>query len=243
MDDITPDMDWDKFSRFKAILDRHSVKPLIGVVPDNKDKKLQIDKPAPDFWQYIQKLQKDGWVVAMHGYNHRYTTKEAGIFPIGGKSEFAGLSLYVQDEMIREGRRILKSNGILTDVFMAPSHSFDRNTIKALKKNGFKTITDGFGNRPYIRQGLTFIPLAFKKSMAIKSKKGGITTFVYHTNTMNDKDFASFEKLLNEVNVESYSECFNLEPKKFNIIDGVIEYTLAKTKYTLSRLRKLLKKS
>ena len=33
MDDITPDMDWAKFLRFKELCDLYQVKPLIGVVP------------------------------------------------------------------------------------------------------------------------------------------------------------------------------------------------------------------
>ncbi|MDE6984516.1 MAG: DUF2334 domain-containing protein, partial [Lachnospiraceae bacterium] len=33
MDDITPDMDWAKFLRFKALCDRDQIKPLIGVLP------------------------------------------------------------------------------------------------------------------------------------------------------------------------------------------------------------------
>ena len=49
MDDITPDMDFEKFTRFKTILDKHGIKPLIGVVPDNKDKKLQKNPPRADF--------------------------------------------------------------------------------------------------------------------------------------------------------------------------------------------------
>ena len=36
LDDITPDMDWQRFFRFKALLDQYQVKPLIGVVPDNR---------------------------------------------------------------------------------------------------------------------------------------------------------------------------------------------------------------
>ena len=78
MDDITPDMDWVKFEKFKAILDKHGVKPLIGVVPDNKDVKLKKNEPRKDFWEYIKSLQNDGWIVAMHGFNHVYTTKESG---------------------------------------------------------------------------------------------------------------------------------------------------------------------
>ena len=42
LDDITPDMDKKSFERFKALLDKYKVKPLIGVVPDNKDPQLSI---------------------------------------------------------------------------------------------------------------------------------------------------------------------------------------------------------
>ena len=31
LDDITPDMDWERFYKFKALLDQYQVKPLIGV--------------------------------------------------------------------------------------------------------------------------------------------------------------------------------------------------------------------
>ena len=52
LDDITPDMDWESFLRFKELLDRYQVKPLIGIVPDNQDEHLKgSDKGRPeDFW-------------------------------------------------------------------------------------------------------------------------------------------------------------------------------------------------
>ena len=40
MDDITPDMDWTKFMRFKALCDKYRIRPLVGVVPDNQDPNL-----------------------------------------------------------------------------------------------------------------------------------------------------------------------------------------------------------
>lgn len=62
MDDITPDMDWAKFMRFKALCDLYQVKPLIGVVPSNLDENLHIDAPqnAPvsDFWGYVRNSRK-----------------------------------------------------------------------------------------------------------------------------------------------------------------------------------------
>ena len=48
LDDITPDMDWKKFNRFKAILDDNGIKPLIGVVPDCKDSKLALNEPKEE---------------------------------------------------------------------------------------------------------------------------------------------------------------------------------------------------
>ena len=64
LDDITPDMDWEGFLRFKALLDRYQVKPLIGVIPQNRDENVKGSgngRPG-DFWAYIRKLQEEaGW--------------------------------------------------------------------------------------------------------------------------------------------------------------------------------------
>ena len=242
MDDITPDMDWDKFLRFKAVLDKHGVKPLIGVVPDNKDEKLSVGTFREDFWEYVRDLQKDGWVIALHGFNHIYTTKEPGIFPIGGKSEFAGQPYSVQDDMLREARRIFKSHDITTEIFMAPSHSFDKKTIKSLKKNGIHKITDGFGRYPFERFGMTFYPISVKKSSSLKDKNDGFTTFVYHVNTMNDKDFEAFEKLFEQAEVISFSEYMEAAPIERGFFGDMAEYVTAKTKYTVMQLRQLVKK-
>ncbi len=241
MDDITPDMDWKKFNRFKEILDDYGICPLIGVVPDNRDKKLKIDEPREDFWEYVKELQENGWAVAMHGLNHLYTTKNPGIFPIGGKSEFAGLSYIRQDEMIREGRRILMSKGIVTDIFMAPSHSFDQNTLRALKRNGFYIITDGFGLTPYRMDEMIFYPISVKRSRSLEDTRDGIVTFVYHTNTMSDKDFEKLEKLMDSGKVVSYSEFSRMEVKDKTIIDEAMQFVTAKGKYTLMQLKKLKK--
>lgn len=240
IDDITPDMDFEKFERFKAILDKHDIKPLIGVVPDNKDKKLKKSEPRADFWQYIADLQKSGWVVAMHGYNHVYITRKPGMFPIGDKSEFAGLSYNRQDEMIREGKRILRANGIITDFFMAPSHSYDRSTLKALRVNGFNKVTDGYGDGPYELDGITFYPIAVSKAGAISSKDEGIVSFVYHTATMNNRDFDTFEKLFDRADVVSFDEFLKSDIKVRGLKEEAWEYMTARAKYYAVRLRRNL---
>ena len=42
MDDITPGMHWRRFEQFVALFDAHGVKPLLGVVPENRDPKLDV---------------------------------------------------------------------------------------------------------------------------------------------------------------------------------------------------------
>ena len=243
MDDITPGMNWDKFLRFKAILDKYDIKPLIGVVPDCQDEKLKIDEDRPDFWEYVRGLQQEGWYVAMHGYSHVYTTNNPGIFPIGSKSEFAGLPYHQQDEMIRRGRKIMEDNGVKTDIFMAPSHSFDRNTLKALKANGFYGLTDGFGITPFRVDGLVFFPISVSRGRSLKDSRDGLVTFVYHANTMNDKDFDDLERLMETAEVVQYPEFKRIDVEDRTLFGEIRQYSVAKAKYMAVRLRGRLKKN
>ena len=242
LDDITPGMDWTKFLRFKEILDKYGIKPLIGVVPDNRDQKLKIDDEHADFWQYVKDLQQEGWIVAMHGFSHVYTTQSGGLFPIGNKSEFAGISYKRQEDMIREGKRILDSKGIQTDIFMAPSHSFDRNTLKALKNNGFYGLTDGFGIRPFRVDGLVFYPISVSRAKSLRDSRDGIVTFVYHTNTMSDKDFDALEDLLDSAEVVSFVEYKRLDVEDRTLLGEASQYGVARAKYLAVQARKLIKK-
>lgn len=237
MDDITPGMDWEKFLRFKELCDLYQVKPLIGIVPDNKDPMLEIDEHRGDYWDYLLTLQKEGWVLAQHGVNHVYKTKKKGCFPLNALSEFAGLSYEEQYQALKNGKEILESHGVYTDMFMAPAHSYDKNTLKALKELGFTKITDGFGKEPYTWKGLTFYPISFKQSSSLKKTKG-YTTFVVHANTMNDKDFERYERLLKEYQnrILSYEKYLQIKPEKRNVAGRVSEYMLAIMKYILVRI-------
>ena len=170
LDDITPDMDWEKFLIFKELLTLYNIKPLIGVVPENKDNNLIREEKKADFWSYVKELQKEGWSIAMHGYQHIYDTNQGGMFPLNHFSEFAGHSLEIQKKKIKTGKALLEEKGIYTDIFMAPAHSYDKNTLTALKENGFCKITDGFGSKPYIWQGMTFYPISFRMSDSLKKK-------------------------------------------------------------------------
>lgn len=241
IDDITESMDWPKFYRFKELLDLHNVKPLIGVIPMNMDESIDGDSSgAPDdFWAYVKELSNDGYLIAMHGVNHIYTTNKSGLFPLNRFSEFAGLPYDEQLELLSYGVDIFNEHSIETDIFMAPGHTFDKATLKALGSLGFSKITDGFGNNPYEYKNFTFYPISKNRSSVLKAKdKEGYTTFVYHINTMNEKDFDSFKQLLEENEVISYEKYLTANVVKRSSFSLAIDYCLAKLKNIIVSLIK-----
>lgn len=238
MDDITPDMDFEKFYRVKKMLDTYQIKPLIGVVPYNQDFNLKKNPVLEDFSGFLKLLQSEGYEIALHGCYHVYTTSKKGMFPLNDFSEYAGVSYEKQDEMIRKGKARLQEWGIETDIFMAPAHTYDKNTLKALAANGFKRITDGFGTKPYIRSGLTFYPIAAKRSECFSDKEG-YTTLVLHANMMEEKDFQRLEQQLKENKGKfiPYSGYLNVDAKKRGMMGNLVEYITAMAKYVLVRVR------
>ena len=238
LDDITPDMDYEKFYRMKQLLDTYQIKPLIGVVPFNEDKNLMRNPKREDFAEFLQGLLQEGYVAALHGYKHLYSTKKGGLFPLNHFSEYVGVPFEKQNEMIEKGKQQLQEWGIETDIFMAPGHTFDKNTLKALVKNGFRYVTDGFGKRPYIRKGLVFLPIAIKQTDCYK-QKDDYTTLVFHTNTMEDKDFEKYERMFeeNKTSFISYEDYMKQKPCKRTVFGHVWEYGMATLKHFLVKLR------
>ncbi|MCR4762382.1 MAG: DUF2334 domain-containing protein [Lachnospiraceae bacterium] len=209
LDDIAPAMCWDRFERMTALLDRYQAKPLLGVIPDCTDEKLLNGEgvttvPAEEFAGRIREFRSQGAEVAMHGVHHVYTTQDGGIFPLNRKSEFAGLPYEEQEKLLQEGVRRMEELGLATDIFMAPSHSYDENTLKALKACGFRRVTDGFGSDPYRYRELTFYPITRSQKQAVQSKTEGTATLVYHVNSMTEEDFARVEALFSEARLIAY---------------------------------------
>lgn len=201
MDDITADMDWGNFNRVREIFDKYQIFPLLGVVPDNKDSKLSIQEKKEDFWEILCSLQKQGWSIAQHGTYHQYVTTDSGILGLKNASEFAGLSYEEQFAKLENGKRILESKGIYSDVFMAPGHTYDRNTVKALYNLGFRTITDGLYTKPYCFENILFVPCRLQGYRNVK----GIDTICLHSNVMTDAD-------IRELEVFCQKNCANIIP-------------------------------
>lgn len=237
LDDITPGMDWKKFEEARKLLAAAGALPLIGVVPRCEDPKLAIDPPREDFWDVVRQLQADGWSVALHGWKHVYTTQSGGLFPLNRQSEFAGLPLAQQKAMLADGQQVLQSHGIRTDLFMAPSHTYDENTLEAMRANGLVRMTDGFGRRPYIRKGITFYPISLDRRRTLADRSQDPTTLVYHCNTMKETDFEALRQVLAAQDILPYREYLAMEPEERGGAGFCREYLTATAKRIAVQVR------
>lgn len=191
LDDICPTMDWDKFRRLEVLLSRYEkIKPLIGVIPCNRDANLQFHPPRVDFWDQVRHWRKMGWTIAQHGYTHEYTQNDGGTLGIGRQSEFAGLDYEDQYSKLSSGKAILLAEGVWEPYFMAPSHAFDNTTLVALADLGFTAITDGYGIFPYRMGPIVAVPQLFSRAIHLGL---GTYTLCLHANTMDTKQFAHLE--------------------------------------------------
>lgn len=233
-DDVCPTMNWEQWENAMRLLDSIHASALIGIIPDCKDPVLQIDAPRPDFWEYIKRLQDKGFVIAMHGLNHTFSTKADGIVTKNKISEFAGLSYAEQLEKIRQGKTILQEHGIETDVFFAPAHSYDDNTLRALAQCGFLYISDGLSLRPYNRHGVVCVPCHANGIPRIK--RYGHYTAVIHTHEWSwpEKayDWKQFQQLCQEHKDEIVSFA---EFSKWELGNASIERTLEKMHFFTNR--------
>lgn len=199
LDDISWDMNYENFCQIRDLFQKYGVRPLIGVIPHNEDTKLkcQVGREhisQEKFWAEMRELQqKHGWAIALHGYKHVYVTDDGGMFGINPRAEFAGLPLSQQEEKIRAGKGILEANGLKIDAFMAPGHSMDWDTVKALKQNGILVVTDGCCAYPYKKKGVLFVPQVWpwpRKCLC------GVITACFHINSWKPNLFEHLEIFL-----------------------------------------------
>ena len=197
LDDACPTMDADRWQRVEAILDTACIKPMVGITPCNRDPDLDIDEADPHFWEKAKSWEEKGWRIALHGYDHVYISDVAGLNPLWKRSEFAGLPIDVQREKIRAGVKVLREHGINPKYFFAPSHTFDENTLEALRlESDIRIISDTIATKPYKYKDFVFIPQVGGHCSEMKIH--GIWTFCLHPNTMTDEAFLRTEQFLKD---------------------------------------------
>lgn len=202
LDDASEHMNLNNWLRMERILDKYGVRPIFGIIPANQDPDLLKFNEVTNFWQLMIEWQDKGWTPALHGYGHVFETNEGGINPVNKRSEFAGVVLERQREKIRDGYRILKDKGISASIFFAPAHTFDENTLIALKEETpIRIISDTVANDIYYKNSIYYIPQQSGRCRKLPFK---VTTFCYHPNTMSDDDYLELEEFL-KINGEQFT--------------------------------------
>jgi len=211
IDDACPTKNHKNWNRLEMILNSYNIKPIVAVVPNNKDKKLMVDSIDSRFWKDVKRWQNKNWEIALHGFEHKYSTKHKSIVPINEYSEFAGVSLEEQKYKIREGIKIFKKHNISCRAWIAPAHSFDENTIKALQsESDINIISDGIAWSPYYKYNMYWIPQQLWKP---RKMPFGTWTICYHPDEMKDRDFEILENFL-EQNSQKFTSIEELKLNK-----------------------------
>lgn len=183
-------MNWRVWNEVEAILRDQNVRPIVAVVPDNQDEVLRAGAADPTFWNRVGDWRARDWTVAMHGWEHRFVTKDSGVLGMNQFSEFAGLPRQEQERKLRSGKAIFESHGLDPLMFVAPAHSFDKVTLEVLRDLGFRYVSDGFFPYPHVDEfGLCWIP---QQLWAFRRRPLGVWTICFHINRWDAGDLGEF---------------------------------------------------
>ena len=192
LDDACDTMDHKKWDLVESILDKLNIIPIVGVIPDNRDPSLFLKPKNKNFWRRVHSWHKKKWTIAMHGYQHKFhkVKKAKMILPFYNRSEFVGIKKNEQKKLITNAYNVFLKNKITPKAWMAPGHTFDINTLEALRETTpIRIITDGITYRPYKFKGFTFVP---QQIWWPEKKRFGTWTICLHPNTMNHNQILDF---------------------------------------------------
>lgn len=238
-DDICPSMDWESWDKVEKVLVSEGIRPILAVVPDNRDENLIFGKENEHFWSKVRDWQKMGWSIAIHGYQHLYQTSDAGLLGLNKYSEFSGLSYNQQSKKLQKAFKIFKHHDVKPDLWIAPAHSFDKVTVRVLSDLGIEIISDGFFKGPVKHMNMIWIPQQLWKFRHFRS---GIWTVCFHINGMKKEDLdgicsdlnkykesiASLDYVLKNTSINSFTT--------FDNVFSIVWLGLIKFKRILSRL-------
>jgi predicted deacetylase len=189
-DDICPTMNWRAWSDIEGVLIEHHVRPILAVVPDNRDPGLCVDDPVPDFWDRVRTWQARGWSIGLHGYQHRCLTPHGGLVGLNAASEFAGLPRPEQRRKLELALAAFARERVRPDAWIAPAHSFDETTVELLAQLGLRCINDGFALEPFSdERGVTWVP---QQLWRFRRMPFGVWTVCFHHNGWTARHLARF---------------------------------------------------
>lgn len=196
LDDACQTSNLQKWSAIAAILEQNNVKPIVAVIPDNKDESLFHNEPNSGFWEQVRDWEEKGWTIAMHGYQHTFhkISRAYSIIPFHDRSEFTGLTLESQRRKIRESFQIFRKNNVNPTVWVAPGHNFDDLTLQSIAlETDIRTVSDGIALYPFKRGEFQFVP---QQLWSLKSRFFGTWTVCLHPDNMTNTEIEEFGRRL-----------------------------------------------
>ena len=195
LDDACAGMDDKRWARIERLFDELAIRPIVAIVPDNRDPELVHGEPLDDFWARARGWQEKGWTIALHGYQHiMHPVTTSQYLSFHDRSEFVGLSFDEQATKIRQGLAVMKQHGVSPSLWVAPAHSFDRVTVEALlQETNIRTVSDGIARDQYFEDGVHWLPQTL---WSLTEKSRGLWTVCLHPNTMSDAEYMRLEAQL-----------------------------------------------
>jgi predicted deacetylase len=158
LDDLCLTASRPRWQRFLELIEEFGIKPILAVVPDNRDADLELAPADAEFWARMRALEAAGATIGLHGYRHLSNGRGRSLVALHRATEFAGVAEETQREWIRAGLEILRGQGLDPRIWVAPRHGFDAHTLRALRAEGVGVLSDGFARVPFVRGGVTWIP-------------------------------------------------------------------------------------
>jgi hypothetical protein len=236
-DDLCPTMHRARWQRFVPLIERFRLKPILAVVPQNRDPDLELEPPNANFWQEMRQMEQAGAAIGLHGYTHVCNTRGRSRIPLHSQTEFAGVPEETQRAWIHAGLETLRSEGLNPSIWVAPRHGFDLATLRALRKEGIDALSDGFAPEPFQEHGISWIP---QQLWAPAPKPSGLWTICLHANSAADGQVHELEAFL-ERNAAQFTSVERVlqewPPRRRNLSDRIFHHRLT-TRIALARLRR-----
>jgi len=235
-DDLCPTVLRRRWERFLPLIEEFGIRPILAVIPDNRDRELDRDSPDPEFWTRMRAMEAAGATIALHGYQHSCHSEGKSLVPLHRHTEFAGINEITQQQWIESGLQILRAQGLNPRIWVAPRHGFDGNTLLALRRVGIKMLSDGFARVPFKRGGLTWIP---QQLWGPVEKSKGLWTICVHPNTAREAQVEHLRRFLRQHAVQFTSVdqvIAEMQPAKLSVPERVYELlALLKARFSRSR--------
>ncbi|HLY39904.1 MAG TPA: DUF2334 domain-containing protein [Terracidiphilus sp.] len=207
-DDLCPTFSVQRWERFLPLIEEFGIRPILAIVPDNRDPELMMSDPDANFWMKMRALERVGATIGLHGWRHLCRSHGRTLIGVSRRTEFAGIEEETQRTWIEKGMTALRNEGMNPRIWVAPRHGTDAATLRVLKGAGLEYVSDGLARMPFVRGGVTWIP---QQLWAPEQRKSGLWTICIHSNTASDEE------------ADQLLEFARLHASQFTCVERVVE--------------------